>query len=113
MSRKLIFPIVVLELIKIDSKMPNLELKSQHWEHKKPRKRDFASITSKWFIRSLFLKFASPSNDYQLLTSQSLRFSVFIGHKKNINHTTMFLFNETILKVCKGICTKGYSISKI
>lgn len=50
MSQKLRIPIVGLEPIKFSSKMSNFELKSQYMGDEMPRRRDFASITSNWFI---------------------------------------------------------------
>ena len=48
-------PIVGLETIKLDSKMPNFEPKSQYLGHEKPQRGDLASITSNWFIGAYFL----------------------------------------------------------
>lgn len=81
MSQKLRIAIVGLEPIKFGPKKPNFELKSQYLGLKKPRRGDFASITSNRFIGGLLLKFACPTTDYQSLTSQFLRFSVFIGQQ--------------------------------
>ena len=81
MIQKLRFPIVGSEPIKFGSKMPNFELKSRYLRQEMPRRGDFASITSNWFIGGLLLKYACPTTDYQLLTSRFLRFSVFIGQQ--------------------------------
>lgn len=81
MSQKLRFPIMGSEPIKFGSKMPKFELKSQYLGLEMPRRGDFASITLNCFIGGLLLKFACPNTDYQLLTSQFLRFSVFIGQQ--------------------------------
>ena len=81
MSQKLTFPIVGSEPIKFGSKMPNFEFKFQYLGLKKPRRGDFASITSKCFIGGLLFKFACPTTDYQSLTSRFLRFPVFIGQQ--------------------------------
>ena len=81
MSQKLRFSIMGSEPIKLRSKMPNFELKSQYLGQGMPRRGDFASMTSNWFIGGLLLKFACSTTDYQLLTSRFLRFSVFIGQQ--------------------------------
>ena len=81
MSQKLRIPIVGSEPIQFGSKMPNFELKSQYMGHEMPRRGDFVSITSNWFIGGLLLKLACPTTDYQLLTNRFLRFSVFIGQQ--------------------------------
>ena len=91
-------PIVGLETIKLDSKMPNFEPKSQYLGHEKPQRGDLASITSNWFIGGLLFKFACPNTDYQLLTSRFLRFSVLsdsnnflsrIRELENFRHTPL------------------------
>ena len=81
MSQKLRFSIMGSEPIKFRTIMPNFELKSQYLGQGMPRRGDFASMTSNWFIGGLFLKFACPTTDDQLLTSRFLRFSVFIGQQ--------------------------------
>ena len=58
--------------------LQDLELNPNILGQKRPRRGDFASITSNWFIGCLLLKFAYLATDYQSLTIQFLRLSVFI-----------------------------------
>ena len=81
MSQKLRLPNIGSKTIIYGLLKPILSPKSQILRDKMSLARDFSSIVSNGFIEGLVFKFVCPTIDYQLLVSQKLRFSVFIGHQ--------------------------------